>query len=69
MYRYRSAAALDATKRYAALAKEQKIPLTELALRWAKQRGGMTTAWLWRWEGLDGRDGWGLVVRWPQGEP
>ncbi|CAK9089123.1 unnamed protein product [Durusdinium trenchii] len=44
LYRYRSAAALDATKRYAALAKEQKIPLTELALRWAKQRGGMTTA-------------------------
>ncbi|CAJ1421721.1 unnamed protein product [Effrenium voratum] len=44
LYRYRSAAAKDATRRYAQLAKEAGLPLTDLALRWARQRPGMTTA-------------------------
>lgn len=44
LYRYRSAAATEATQRYAELAKKAGLSLTELSLRWAKQRSGMTTA-------------------------
>ncbi|CAK0846358.1 unnamed protein product [Prorocentrum cordatum] len=43
LYRYRSDAALDAIKRYAALAKEAGLTQTELALRWSRQRAGVTT--------------------------
>jgi len=46
LYRYRSGAATDATRRYAALAKEYGLKggLTELALRWSKQRLGVSTS-------------------------
>lgn len=44
LYRYRSAPALRAVDAYAALAEEAGMPLTELALRWARQRAFMTTA-------------------------
>jgi len=46
LYRYRSDAAVDATKRYAEIAKAAGISLTELALRWVRQRDGVTTALL-----------------------
>merc|ERR1712224_105730 len=44
LYRYRSQAAAEATRQYAALAKSADLSLTELALRWAKQRAGVTTS-------------------------
>lgn len=44
LYRYRSAAASEALQRYAELAKKAGLSLTELSLRWAKERSGMTTA-------------------------
>lgn len=46
LYRYRSAAANDATRRYAELAKKSGLSLTELALRWARQRVGVSTCLL-----------------------
>ena len=47
LYRYRTRAALDAGREYAALAKKfgLKSP-TELALRWCKQRRGLTSVLL-----------------------
>lgn len=44
LYRYRSEAAVDATRRYAKLAKDAGMPLTQLALRWTRQRIGVSTA-------------------------
>lgn len=44
LYRYRSAPALRAVDAYAALADEAGMSLTELALKWARQREFMTTA-------------------------
>lgn len=46
LYRYRSAAALEATAAYADLAKKNKMTLTELALRWCKERRGLTSTLL-----------------------
>eukprot|EP00930_Biecheleria_cincta_P005541 TRINITY_DN106472_c0_g1_i1.p1 TRINITY_DN106472_c0_g1~~TRINITY_DN106472_c0_g1_i1.p1 ORF type:complete len:559 (+),score=76.87 TRINITY_DN106472_c0_g1_i1:24-1679(+) len=46
LYRYRSDAAVDATRRYAEISKAAGISLTELALRWVRQRDGVTTALL-----------------------
>jgi len=43
LYRYRSDAAQDAIKEYARIAKKYKMPLTELALRWCRQRSLVTT--------------------------
>jgi aryl-alcohol dehydrogenase-like predicted oxidoreductase len=43
LYRYRSEAATEATRSYARLAKQYGMPLTELALRWARQRAPVTT--------------------------
>ena len=44
LYRYRSAPALRAVAAYAELAKAAGMPLTELAIRWARQRSFLTTA-------------------------
>jgi len=44
LYRYRSQAAVEAIRSYGALAKEAKMTLTELSLRWARQRRGLSTA-------------------------
>lgn len=46
LYRYRSGPADEATRAYAALAKKAGMPLTELALRWAKERNAVTTSLL-----------------------
>lgn len=46
LYRYRSEAAERATRSYAALAKASGLSLPELALRWTRQRGGVTSALL-----------------------
>jgi len=46
LYRYRSAAAQDATRRYAEIAKKNGMTLTELALRWACTRTGVSSALL-----------------------
>jgi len=43
LYRYRSGPADDATRRYAALADDAGVSLTELALRWCRGRLGVTT--------------------------
>jgi len=46
LYRYRSGPADDATKRYAKLAKANGMSLTELSLRWCRQREAVTTTLL-----------------------
>ena len=46
LYRYRSGPAGEATRAYAQLAKEAGMPLAELACRWSRQRGGVTTSLL-----------------------
>lgn len=46
LYRYRSEPAVEATRAYANLAKEYGMSLTELSLRWVKQRGSVTTSLL-----------------------
>jgi len=46
LYRYRSDPAEEATRAYAALADKYKMPLTELALRWAQHRNAVTTSLL-----------------------
>jgi len=43
LYRYRSAAALAATEEYAAIASRFGMSLTELALRWGRQRRAVTS--------------------------
>jgi aryl-alcohol dehydrogenase-like predicted oxidoreductase len=43
LYRYRSSAATSALKAYQKLAQEYNIPMTELALRWVKERRLVTT--------------------------
>jgi len=44
LYRYRSGPATEATKLYAKLAEKYKIPLTDMALRWSRQRQVVTSA-------------------------
>ena len=46
MYRYRSEPAEQATRAYAALAKRYGLSLTELSLRWARERASVTTTLL-----------------------
>jgi aryl-alcohol dehydrogenase-like predicted oxidoreductase len=46
LYRYRSGPADEATRYYAALAKKYGMPLTELSLRWARERQAVTTSLL-----------------------
>ena len=46
MYRYRSEPAEQATRAYAALAKRYGMSLTELSLRWARERASVTTTLL-----------------------
>ena len=46
LYRYRSGPAEVATRQYAALAKEAGMSLTEMSLRWCRQRAGVTTTLL-----------------------
>jgi aryl-alcohol dehydrogenase-like predicted oxidoreductase len=43
LYRYRSGPADEATRAYAKLAKASGLSLTELALRWARERAAVTT--------------------------
>jgi aryl-alcohol dehydrogenase-like predicted oxidoreductase len=43
LYRYRTEAAVDAISDYDRIAKRYKMPLTELALRWNRQRSLITT--------------------------
>lgn len=43
LYRYRSEPALEAVRDYSALAKEYGVSLTDLSLRWCKQRRLVTT--------------------------
>jgi len=43
LYRYRTDAAQQAIQEYARLAEKNKMPLTELALRWCRQRSLVTT--------------------------
>jgi aryl-alcohol dehydrogenase-like predicted oxidoreductase len=43
LFRYRTQAAQDAIQEYARVAKKNKMPLTELALRWCRQRSLVTT--------------------------
>lgn len=43
LYRYRSEAALEAIQEYARIAEKYKMPLTELSLRWCRQRSLITT--------------------------
>jgi len=43
LYRYRTEAAMDAIKDYAKIAKRAGMPLTELSLRWCRQRSLITT--------------------------
>jgi len=43
LYRYRSAPALEAVSRYAELAKDYDLSLTELSLRWCRERAAVTT--------------------------
>lgn len=43
LYRYRTTAAQEAIREYAKIAEKYKMPLTELALRWCKQRFLVTT--------------------------
>jgi aryl-alcohol dehydrogenase-like predicted oxidoreductase len=46
LYRYRSEAAQQAVKEYSKIAKQAGIPLTELSLRWCRQRTLVTTTLL-----------------------
>ena len=46
LYRYRSGPAEEATRAYAKLAKQYGMSLTELSLRWARQRSAVTTSLL-----------------------
>ena len=46
LYRYRSGPAEAATRQYAALAEEAGMSLTEMSLRWCRQRAGVTTTLL-----------------------
>ena len=46
LYRYRSGPAEDATRRYAKLAKANGMSLTELSLRWCRERAAVTTTLL-----------------------
>ena len=46
LYRYRSGPADEATRAYAKLAKQSGMSLTELSLRWARQRAAVTTTLL-----------------------
>lgn len=43
LYRYRTTAAQDAIREYQKIADKYKMPLTELALRWNRQRSLITT--------------------------
>jgi aryl-alcohol dehydrogenase-like predicted oxidoreductase len=43
LYRYRTDAAQEAVQEYAKIAKKAKISLTELSLRWCRQRSLITT--------------------------
>lgn len=43
LYRYRSEAAQEAIREYARIARQNKISLTELSLRWCRQRSLVTT--------------------------
>jgi aryl-alcohol dehydrogenase-like predicted oxidoreductase len=43
LYRYRTDAAQAAIAEYASIAKRNNMPLTELSLRWARQRSLLTT--------------------------
>ena len=43
LYRYRTDAAVDAIEQYSKLAKQAGMPLTELSLRWCKERTLLTT--------------------------
>ena len=44
LYRYRSQPALAAAREYAALAKRFGLSLTELSLRWSRERRAVTTS-------------------------
>ena len=44
LYRYRSGPALEAASAYAALAIESGMSLTEMSLRWSREREGLTSA-------------------------
>ena len=46
LYRYRSGPADDATRRYAKLAKAYGLSLTELSLRWCRERAAVTSTLL-----------------------
>ena len=46
LYRYRSGPAEVATRQYAKLAEEAGMSLTELSVRWCRQRSGVTTTLL-----------------------
>ena len=46
LYRYRTEAAQEAIADYAKLAKQYKMSLTELSLRWARQRSMISTSLL-----------------------
>ena len=46
LYRYRTEAAQEAIAEYAKLAKQYKMSLTELSLRWARQRSMISTSLL-----------------------
>ena len=46
LYRYRSGPADTATRQYATLAKRYGMSMTELALRWGRERTSVTTALL-----------------------
>lgn len=46
LYRYRSGPAEEATRAYAKLAKQHGMTLTELCLRWARQRAAVTSSLL-----------------------
>eukprot|EP00611_Tribonema_gayanum_P019819 TRINITY_DN3509_c0_g1_i2.p1 TRINITY_DN3509_c0_g1~~TRINITY_DN3509_c0_g1_i2.p1 ORF type:complete len:474 (-),score=88.81 TRINITY_DN3509_c0_g1_i2:2557-3936(-) len=46
LYRYRSGPAAEATKAYAALARQAGLTPTQMALRWCKQQTGLTSALL-----------------------
>lgn len=43
LYRYRTDAAIKAIEQYNQLAKQAGMPLTEMALRWCKERTLLTT--------------------------
>lgn len=43
LYRYRSGPALEAVMQYSALASDYEMSLTELSLRWCRERQGLTS--------------------------